>query len=378
MQPIRRGAALLASCALLAPLGAGCGNQNSGSGGGASSGTTIVLGNDKPVATVNGASISQLEFFNQLQNYAPQQPQSVTAGRAIMQQLIVNELIVAMAKQQNVAPTDADLDALYKPFVALQESNSTKPFEQVLQDVGLTPEQVKHDQFRPQLARLKLLTKGLPPITDTEIKAYYDLNKSKEFTRPDRAHIKRIIVATQADAQTAAQEIKKGQQFEMLASRSLSKQPADGDVAQWLPLDATANPTLAPLVSAAKSTSVGATSTPFAFQGYWWLVKVVDKKPKETLTLDQVKGLIPLLLLNKKAQEHPETAAKLDQQLREFQTKADIKVSLPGSQYADMVAVLKNPPPPAPGGVPGAPGLPPGAVPGPGMSAPPGAVPGRP
>ena len=324
------------------------------------------------VATVNQASISQSEFFAQLQNYTPnpQNPAgSQPAGRAVLQQIITGLCYIGLAQQQGVAPTDAEVDAQYDNLKLVQDSANIKSFEDRLTENGLTPQDVKDLQIRPQLAQIKLLTKGSPAPATAQIQSYYDLHKADQFTKPERAHVRGIALATQAEAQQIAQQIKGGQKFDSFLSRSLNKQLPKGEFLQWVPLDATKNIPLAPLINNIKTTAVGQTTAPFQFQGAWWLIQVVDKKTQEVVPLDQVKGLIPFALLEQQAlpqqtdspqvlQGKQQKFQDVQQEEKDYQTKLatsnGIKINLPGSQYTKMLDDLKNPPPapPMPSGMP--------------------------
>ncbi len=366
MRLTRRGAALLTSFAVLALPLTGCGKHDDGSG------AVTPLNASDNVATVDQASVTQSEFFAQLQNYAPN-PQSPTgnlpAGRAVLQQVITGLCFIGLAQQQNVAPTDAEVDAQYANLKLVQDAANIKPFEDRLTENGLTPQDVKDLQIKPQLAQIKLLTKGTPAPSAAQIQSYYDLHKADQFTKPDRARIRVIALATQSEAQQVSQQIKGGQKFDAFLSRSLNKQLPNGEFPQWVPLDASKNVTLAPLINNIKTTAVGQTTAPFQFQGGWWLVQVEDKKNQEVVPLDQVKGLIPFAILDATAlpqqtdspavlQQKQQKFQQVQQQEKDYQMKLaasnGIKVSLPGLQYTAMLNDMKNPPPApqAPTGLP--------------------------
>lgn len=369
MQIKRYGAGLAAAMAVCAALGAGCGSKGS-----AGSGSVLAPMNaNDTVASVGGQSISQAEFFTQLQNYAanPQNPAGPQpAGRVVLQQMIGNLALEGLAQQQGVAPTDAEVNTQYDNVKLLQDAQNIKPLEDRLRENGLTSQDVKDLQIRPQLAQIKLLTKGQAAPTEAEVKAYYDANKATQFTKPDRAHVRGIALANQADVQQVYKQIQSGQKFDTFLPRSLNKQLVNGEFLQWVPLDASKNPQLAPLIKSVGGTSAGQTTPPFSFQNAWWLIQVVEKKPKEVVSYDSVKTLIPFILTEQKAAQNPQAFAALQTQERDYQTKlasdGKITIALPGTQYTQLLADLKNPPP-APQGFAGggAPGLPPSAAPAP-------------
>jgi parvulin-like peptidyl-prolyl isomerase len=372
----RRGAALLTSFAVLTLPLTGCHHDNTGG-----SGVPVVakLNADDQVATVNQQAVTQSEFFAQLQNYAPN-PQSPTAampaGRAVLQQMIQGLCYIGLAQQEGVAPTDAEVDAQYDNLKLVQDSANIKTFEERLAENGLTMQDVKEIQIRPQLAQIKLLTKGNPAPTAAQIQAYYDQHKADQFTKPDRAHVRGIALASQSDATSIYQQIQGGKKFDDFVDRSLNKSLPKGEFLQWVPLDASKNPALEPLIDGIKTTAIGKTTAPFQFQNAWWLIQVEDKKSQETVPFDQIKGLIPFALMeqaalpqqadSKAVREQKEQKFKdVQQQEQGYQKKLansnGIKIDLPGTQYVTMLDDMKNPPVAPPMGL--TPTPPPGPAP---------------
>jgi len=379
-QLTRRRAARLTSLAVLSSLAAvplvlsGCDNHASNSSSG--SGNTFMAGGDSgPVATVTTPkgsvlNLSQTEFYDQLQGFVPNgSPQSFApvgqpAGRLVIQQLLQNLMVEGLAQDQGVAPTDAEVNQQYDNIKLIQEARSTKPFDQTLADAGLTPDVFKDLQVKPQVAQLKLLTKGAT-VSDADITAFYNANKDKAFTEPPRVHIKHIAVGSLAQAQQISKAIAGGQTFESQVVQSTDKSSPDGDIAQWIPLDP-APPSLGALIGPIKSAKIGAVTAPIAVgPSSFWLVKVVDRvDQKQVLPLDKVKELIRAQLLQQKAGADPEAQQQFQQQLRDFAGAA--KITAP-TQYASVVQALTHPAPPPPS-LPSPGGPAPGGAPAPGGS----------
>ena len=244
------------------------------------------------ITTPKGAtlSVTEPEFYSQLQNYVPNSPPQnfapvgQPAGRLVLQQLLLNLMLEGLAQDQGVAPTDCGDQHQYNNIKMLQDARNIKSFEQTLTDAGMTSDIFKDLQVKPQLAQLKLLTKGVT-VTDAEIQNFYNANKDKQFTKPTRVHIKRIVVATLGEAQSIAKAIAGGQTFESQVSLSLDKSTPDGDVPQWVPLDPApaglgaghqadrghARPARSPRPSPFPARTARST---------YWLVKVVEKEGK--------------------------------------------------------------------------------------------------
>ena len=351
MQLTRRSAARLSSLAAVSCLAlAGCNHSDAGGGslGPAANNETAVATLTTPKnATL---TITEPQFYAQLQNYVPNTPPQTfapvgqAAGRLVLQQLMLNLMVEGLAQDQGVAPTAAEINAQYGNIKLIQNARNIKPFEQALSEAGLSEQLFQDLQVKPQLAQLKLLTKGVT-ITDTEIQSYYNVNKDKQFTKPARVHIKRIVVATLPEAQAITKEISGGKTFESEVSKTLDKATPDGDVNQWVPLD-NPDPRMASLTQPIKATAVGAVAPPITVPGpngqnSYWVVKVMEKKDKETPALADVKELIRANLLQQKAQENPTAQQDLQKQLREFQAQTKIVTKSP--QYQALATELMHP-----------------------------------
>ncbi len=375
MQLTRRGAApLVALSALTALALAGCNHSDttSSNGGVVATVAGAPAGTVATVTTPKGGmlTLSQPAFYAQLQSYVAgsnpnQAALRLPTGQAVMQQLVQGLLFEGLAQDQGLAPTDAEVEAQYNNIKLVQEIRNVKPFEQVLADNGLTEDVVKETQIKPLLAQVKLLTKGVT-ITDADIKTYYDANKNKSvtdngFTKPERAHIKKIAVATEAEATAIAADIKSGKStFDKEVTKSLDKSTLDGDFPTWIAIDP-ATPGSEVLTKPLSTTAEGSLTAPIPIPGpagpTFWLVQVVKKEKKEVMPQDQVKDLVRAVLLQQKAGANAEGQQALQQQLRDFQTAS--KVVIAGPQYAALAQEITHPapaPPPAPAAPSGGPG----------------------
>ena len=362
MQLTRRGAARLTSLAVLSTLTlAGCNHSGTTDGGGSITGPTGGTGSVATITTPKGStlSITQQEFYAQIQGYVPnpsaQQfaPLGQQAGRLVLGQMLQSLMLEGLAQDEGVSPTDAEINSQYDAFKALQSARLVKPFDDALKDAGLNSDLVKQLQLRPQLTQLKLATKG-QTVSDADIQTFYNANKDKApYTNPARVHIKKIVVATLPEAQDISKAIAGGQTFESQVTKSLDKSTADGDFPTWVPLDPIP-PALASVIKPIADAKPGGVTSPITVPGQgpgarptYWLVKVVEKKGKETLTLDQVKEFIRAQMLQQKIAADPTIQQTLQQSLRDFQ--GGVKINIPEPQYATLAQQLTQPAPaPAP------------------------------
>jgi parvulin-like peptidyl-prolyl isomerase len=336
MRILQRGAALAAVTVAAAGALVGCnkGSANTNLGAGSS---------DANIATVNGTPISNEDFYITLQSYRPQSSTAnQPAGRVKLRQLIEDAIVEQLAKKDNVYPTDAQVTEQLNNIRMVQELNSVQPFDQQLKAQGLTEDYLKRLQIIPQLCQLNLLAKGIT-VTDADVKAYYDRHKADMFTKPERAHIKRMVLASEADAKAVYAQLQKGASFEQLnAAHSMDKQLVDGEFTQWLPLDNPHTPEAKPLFNAIRETAVGQTTPPVQFQGTWWIVKVVEKKPKQVFDFNTAEPMVHMSMMQQKVAADPSRYTVLEQNLRNATMAADIDVEDP--RYKQLVDDMKNPP----------------------------------
>jgi parvulin-like peptidyl-prolyl isomerase len=254
--------------------------------------------------------------------------------------LIQNQIVEQLAKKEGVYPSDADIQNLYKEVIYLQDKKSVKPFEKQLSDLGLTPAYFQQDQILPHLCQINLAAKGLK-ITDQDLNSYYSERLADEFTVHSSAHIQRMVLTTKAEADKISSEIKAGKSFDEMYSKSESKDPDFGDIPQWIALD-DKDPQFLPVITALNATPVGSVTAPISFQGAFWIIKVVEKRPAEIIPQNKVPATLREGLMQEKSGADSARLTAFEGELNAAQRNADIKVMDP--QYKDLVTELKNPP----------------------------------
>jgi Parvulin-like peptidyl-prolyl isomerase len=137
----------------------------------------------------------------------------------VLQFLISSEWIQGEAKDQKVEVSQKDID---KQFETTKKQSFPKPkdFDNFLKTSGMTLEDIK---FRVKLDALsnalrKKITAGKDKVSDAQIQAYYDKNKSR-FAQPERRDLRIILTKTQAKATEAKAALKSGQTFKAVAKK---------------------------------------------------------------------------------------------------------------------------------------------------------------
>ena len=127
---------------------------------------------------------------------------------------IEQETIKQKVKVSN-KEVQSQIDAAVK-----QAFQDPKQFQQFLVRSGLTQADVFYQQ-RNQLLQQKLtekVTKSSNKVTDAQIQAYYDKNKSK-FATPERRDIRIVLTKQKARAQQAKRALQSGQSWKSVAKR---------------------------------------------------------------------------------------------------------------------------------------------------------------
>lgn len=166
---------------------------------------------NRTVAVVNGVEIKGSEYYRRMEflsgvgkvvgNGFAQFP----PGFLTIEQLITEKLILQVAKDQGVYPTDQEVDAEIK--------NRVEDYPKLLEDwaaSGRSREEL-NDQVRLDVAQFKILTKGVN-VTDQEAENFYNTNPTM-FTIPESATL-RVIAVPDDDTQNAVDaDLKTGKPF---------------------------------------------------------------------------------------------------------------------------------------------------------------------
>lgn len=189
------------------------------------------------IAVVNGQSITQDQFYNYLEakpevQIITQDGQTATArvqgtlAFQALQDLVRQQIIVQLAKDNGVSPTPQEIDA----EVEFQRKREPE-FVTQLKDRGLTLDQIK-ESLEVDLSREKLLTKDIK-VEDSEVETYIKNNREM-FTVPATFDAKWIFVQAEAKRREVDRELNSGSSFSTVARR-LSDDPNAKDTLGQFP-----------------------------------------------------------------------------------------------------------------------------------------------
>lgn len=156
-------------------------------------------------ATVDGREIKRDDvektYRRTAQDNAPQSEEEMaTAKLGILNELIVQDLLLAKAKALNIVVADTDID---KAFEEGKKNITPEAFEKSLAARNLTAadmrEALRRDMIAQKVVEQEVTKKVV--VTDQEVTDFFNANKA-QFNRPEDAyHIAQIAVTPVADEQ---------------------------------------------------------------------------------------------------------------------------------------------------------------------------------
>jgi peptidyl-prolyl cis-trans isomerase C len=286
-----------------------------------------------PVLRVNGDTVYAAEvsmvmanITGQLAAQGRETPEQQQLVQMATQRVVEQKLLAQEARRQGYKPNDlrvAEMGAEVE-----QQAGGREILDQSLAARGTSYEQLLVTIKEMDLVRTLIEKQITPTITvsDEEIAAFYTENL-KTFATPAQVHARHIIFAAgeNADADTiikartnadeARQRALAGEDFAELA-RELSEGPSapeGGDLGFF-----TYQQMVPPFAEAAFALEVGEISEVVRTNFGFHVIKVEEKKPEVTLTLEETSDQIRLLLTQQK------TGAQVRETIKELGEKAEI------------------------------------------------------
>lgn len=234
----------------------------------------------KPVATVNGETISGIEYFRRME-FLPGVGRMVGnrfvesyPGYLALRQMIEERLLLQLAAEKKVLPKDADVKA--------QLDLKLKEDPQLLENlakVGISKADIEY-QIRLDLAEFNIVTNGIT-VTDQEIEQHYRDNPSR-FTIPKRYKL-RLIAVTEGKKQEVDDQLAAGKNFADVA-KALSQ---DSSASTGGELGEIPDTAFSELVRAnLERTKIGQATAWVQGTSGWFKFLIEDIKPAEKIPLD--------------------------------------------------------------------------------------------
>jgi parvulin-like peptidyl-prolyl isomerase len=231
----------------------------------------------------------------------------------VLQFLISAHWIQGEANDQGVKVTDAEVN---KQFQQTKKQSFPKPadYTKFLKDSGMTQDDIL---FRVRLDTLsnklrQKVTKGKDKVTDAQVGAYYNKNKSR-FAQPERRDLRIVLTKDKAKADQARAAIAGGQSFKTVANKYSIDQASksQGGVLLAVAKGQQEKALDTAVFKANKGQLVGPVKTQFGY----YVFKVQKVTPASQQSLTQAKETIKQLLASQNQQK------SLDAFVKDFRTK---------------------------------------------------------
>jgi peptidyl-prolyl cis-trans isomerase C len=293
-----------------------------------------------PVATVDGQEIKVVEVEKVLESMLAQRGGSIkdvpeamkpALFRNIVDGIIAEKLVTRECSKIDVA--DADITAEFDRFK--KQFPDEKTFNEQLVAQGQNAEGVKKDiqRYIQQNRWMESQVKGKAEVSDEEAQAFYKENPD-QFQQPEQVRASHILVKVEKDAKEDAvktkqaeaakilERVKKGEEFDKLASE-LSEDPSAKD--NKGDLDFFAREQMVPEFSeAAFKMKKGEISTaPVRSDFGFHIIKVTDRKDGGNVPFEQAKEQLVSFLEGRKKQ------AEVGKVLRSLRETAKVTINLP-------------------------------------------------
>jgi hypothetical protein len=129
----------------------------------------------------------------------------------IVSRLVIEAQVENIADELKVTVSDSEVQKALDDAVKQQFGTDTAKYHDYLKKYGITEDDIKEQVIRPSLLEKKIQdkVKAQYPVTDAQIKDYYDSHKT-QFITPDTRKVHYVIVASKADALAARTAIESG------------------------------------------------------------------------------------------------------------------------------------------------------------------------
>lgn len=184
---------------------------------------------DKTLVVVNGLAIDGKTYYKRME-VLPNTGQLVngkfvqaTPGYLALSKLIDETLMIQLAVEKGVAPTEAEITNTIK-----ERTDETPGLVEALAKIGFSMDDLRYDT-KVQLSEYKLQTMGIN-ITDMELEKFYKENPSM-YTLPKRFKLSVIAVDTDEKKRAVDDALNSGKKFGQVA-KEMSVDITKGDEGQ--------------------------------------------------------------------------------------------------------------------------------------------------
>ncbi|WP_413289500.1 peptidyl-prolyl cis-trans isomerase [Bdellovibrio sp. HCB337] len=275
----------------------------------------------KPVVKVNDHVLSTKEFSNQLARklkdldaLTAKDPNTVQRTKEeILRAFIVKSLTLDWARANSLVVTESDLDKEVDKYRANYPDDLS--FRRLLAQENLSFSEWREELRYTLIERavFKKLNERIKPLTEAEIKQYYEEHK-EQFKKKERIYLRQIVTDELGKADLLKSQVKQKDFAELAKKYSIAPEAKNGGLVGWIEIGSV--DFFDPLFKSGVG-SVTQIKSPFGFH----VVKIEKKAPAATLPLEEVRNQIIRALTAQR--EQGEFVKWLDAQLRSSKVLKD-------------------------------------------------------
>ncbi len=179
---------------------------------------------EQPVAKINDNQIPREEYYRRLElvsvpvQIGPNQLTTVPAGYAVLLTMIREQVLLQMAREKGVMPTDKQVEER----VEREFKNNPQTKQAITEQKIMTLDEYRQ-QVRVALAYFNLITRGVT-VTEQEVKQFYEQNK-RAFYRPASVRVRAVQVGNPIIRKQIDDDLKRGFSFQSIVQK-YSQNPA--------------------------------------------------------------------------------------------------------------------------------------------------------
>lgn len=277
------------------------------------------------VVKVNNSELKLIDFSEQLarrlkdlSSLSAKNPAIVNKTKeAIVQEFIMSSLIRQYAEDKKIAVSEQELDAKIAEIRSIYPDDLS--FRRLLADESISFNNWKQLTQR-ELLREKVfadIRKGLTPLTDKELRSYYDSNKD-QFKISEQIFLKQIVVDEQSKAEELKSALKKISFDDLAKKYSAAPEGRKGGTVGWV------NRGELPVFDLIFSEKAGFVSGVLESDYGFHIIQVVKRRPAGVLPFEEVKSQISNIIEIQREQSF--FAKWMDTELRKTRVEKDLSL----------------------------------------------------
>jgi len=167
---------------------------------------------NEAIGQLDGYTINKTDFYDEMKDRVGEDQIS-----ALVDEIAQTKIIELESEKAGIKINDEDMKNEIENFKKAYGFETDEDMSAALTQAGFTLEDFKEKQIMPTL-KIKLLFENKHPVTEEELKTYFEDKKDSTFaTTPKEIKASHILVNTKEEAEAVLAELKGGKDFASLA-----------------------------------------------------------------------------------------------------------------------------------------------------------------